>query len=329
MKLLITVGLSILSVFTHDAIAQDKLGVVSAYAAQTKAWQSGDVLIRIEDSEDSTSDQGVGSYSEGVGYHRFRFDHVKDLFFYYGYQETRGGAVESTSEAAKELRNLQRRAFRIAGGNGTVRDFPNRGYAVNNKLVSDLTRELRLGFLNLRDIGFCSFGSTADRCGEKSAALMESGLAKQQASTRADGVQEISFALPTVRSDIKGITELTPTIVWEWDDRLLVPRGMSLYESGILHGKPFKSLRWSEQYTWKEVNHYVVPLTVRHRRPGKVKRGHELVSYERVRSSTFHWFSVNEGLSEATSRIDLDDIQTLNALVDPKKSQATSILESD
>lgn len=328
MKLLLAVGFSILSMFVNDAIAQDKLGVVSAYAAQTKAWESGDVLIRIEDFEDSTSDQGVGNYSEGVGFHRFRFDHVKDQFFYYGYQETRGGAVESTGEAAKELRNLQRKLFRITGGNGTVRDFPNRGYAINNKLVEDLTRELRLGFLNLRDIGFCSFGSTADNCGIKSAALMESGLAKQQVSVRTDGVQEISFALPTVQSDIKGITELTPTIIWEWDDRLLVPRRMSLYESGILHGKQFKSLRWSEEYTWKEVGQYVVPLTVRHRRPGKIKRGDDLVSYERVRSSTFHWFSVNEGLSEATSRIDLDDIQALNALVDPKKSNATSILES-
>jgi hypothetical protein len=76
------------------------------------------------------------------------------------------------------------------------------------------------------------------------------------------------------------------------------------------------------------VGQYVVPLTVRHRRPGKIKRGDDLVSYERVRFSTFHWFSVNEGLSEATSRIDLDDIQALNALVDPKKSNATSILES-
>ena len=92
MKLLIFIRLLTFSLLVTDVVAQDRLGVVNAYAAQTKAWESGDVLIRIEDFEDSTSDQGVGSYSEGVGYHRFRFDHVKDLFFYYGYHEVRGGS---------------------------------------------------------------------------------------------------------------------------------------------------------------------------------------------------------------------------------------------
>lgn len=329
MKLLIGVGMSIFWIFVSDAIAQDRLGVVAAYAAQTKAWESGDFLIRIEDSEDSTSDQGVGSYSEGIGYHRFRFDHAKERFFYFGQQETRGGVVASSGEASKELRNLRRKAFRIDRGNGTVRDFQSRGYAVSNKRLEELTRDLRLGFLNLRDIGFCSFGSITDGCGQKSAALMGSGLAKQQVATGADGVQQISFALPPVRSDVKGISELNPTILWVWDDRLLVPRGMSLYESGVLNGKQFKSLRWAEEYTWKEVGQFIVPLTVRHRMPGKIKRGDELVSYERVRSSTFHWFSVNEGVGEATFRINLDDMQTLNALVDPKRSNATSILESN
>lgn len=329
MKLLIAVGISIFWIFVNDAIAQDRLGVVAAYAAQTKAWESGDVLIRIEDSEDSTSDQGVGSYSEGIGYHRFRFDHAKDQFFYYGHQETRGDVVASSGEASKESRNVQQRAFRIDRGNGTVKDFQNRGYAVSNKRLDELTRDLRLGFLNLRNIGFCSFGSVTEGCGNKSAGLMESWLAKQQVATGADGVQQISFELPSVRSDVKGISELNPTIVWVWDDSLLVPRGMSLYESGVLNGKRFESLRWSEEYTWKEVGQFVVPLTVRHRMPGKIKRGDELVSYERVRSSTFHWFSVNQGIGEATFRMNLDDLQTLNALIDPKKSNATGILESD
>jgi hypothetical protein len=63
--------------------------------------------------------------------------------------------------------------------------------------------------------------------------------------------------------------------------------------------------------------------------PGKVKRGTDLVSYERVRYSKFHWFSINEGVKQDTSRIDLDDMQTLSALVDPKKSNASSITEPD
>jgi hypothetical protein len=329
MKLLIFIRLLTFSLLVTDVVAQDRLGVVNAYAAQTKAWESGDVLIRIEDFEDSTSDQGVGSYSEGVGYHRFRFDHVKDLFFYYGYHEVRGGIIESRSETPKEFRNLQRKAFRIAGGNGMVRDFPNRSYPVGSKRVDDLFRDLRVEFLNFRSIGFCSFGSIAVGCAEKSAALMGSSLAKQKAKTRTDGSQEIAFELPSVRSDIKGLTELTPTIIWEWDDALLVPRGMSLYESGILNGKEFRNLRWSEEYTWKELGQFVVPLTVRHRMPGKVKRGTDLVSYERVRYSKFHWFSINEGVKQDTSRIDLDDMQTLSALVDPKKSNASSSTEPD
>lgn len=328
-KLLIAVGISILSLLVTDAIAQDRLGVVNAYAAQTKAWESGDVLIRIEDFEDSTSDQGVGSYSEGVGFHRFRFDHIKDLYFYYGYHETRGSVFESRGEASKDFRNLQRKAFRITEGSGLVRDFPNRSYSVNGKRLDALTRELRVGFLNLRSIGFCSYGSIADGCGEKSAALMGSGLAKQQVKTHAEGIQEIHFALPSVRSDVKGIAEIVPTIIWHWDIALLVPRGMSLYESGMLNGKQFRNLRWSEEYTWEEIGPYVVPSSVRHRMPGKVKRGNDLVSYERVRYSSFHWFSINEGIKEDTSRLQLDDMQTLNALVDPKKSHATSIIGSE
>lgn len=307
---------------------EDALGVVDAFRSQTSAWNSGDVLIRVEDFFDSTGENGVGKFNESIGYHRYSFDHQEKLYFYYGYTEGRVGDVKEPNKEAKIRRVAQRKAFSIRKGSGFVREFPNRQFPVKDKNVDDVIAGMKVGYLHLRQIGFCSFGFHKPDCGRTTAAAMASGLGSQNSATAADKGIKIEFELPARKSDIATVPELVPTLVWQWNDRQLVPEKLSLYESGVLRGRKFKNLRWTEEYRWGERDGVMIPLKIVQTTPGHVKRGEEILSYEKTRLVQMHWFSINQGAPDHVHSVELSDLKAMEMLADPKIQNASGILDS-
>lgn len=313
-------SVSLRALASDDAEARS---LVEAYQAQLEAWQTGDVLFRVERHMDARNKAGVGKFEEKVSYYRYVFDKPNGRYLFYGVESIKRGAVAAPGEAAMEKPQLNRNAFLWTKDQRLVREFPNRAYRAKVKNIDELRAMSVFSASNIENIGFGCFDGSNQESGRLAAAAMAGGASKNTISRGVDDAIAVNFSFPPIDHQIRNAPatmakQINAESHWRWDERLLAPVAVSLHQVGEFRGRTYRLLHWKEEIEWREEADTIIPTRIVRVTPGADRVGEELVKYEARDEIQFKWFSFNQPLDEKMFAVNIDVQSNLDPLVDPK-----------
>jgi|GEM_PF-4469388 len=257
------------------------------------SWETGDILITVTSSLDSTGREVTDSEKMlivGITRHRFRFDFPNNRFLYARESEPPSVVIPVRQPEAntKEPERVIG-AFVRCDGETRFRDFPQKTQEVHSN--ADISRLfLHYGLPEFRTLGLCKFGANlSPRNFNVLVARLSSGEDIERVKKVDHDKIEIVHRAERLGSDSEAVIYTTMI-----DTERLVPLKRT-YEVEITKEDGSRALHpnGTESFQWKEIDGVMVPVSILKEGTTASNQNGKLVVFESRVEVNLSWVSLN------------------------------------